>query len=98
MPPAGDGRRSLITGIGGFAGPYLAALLVEQGTEVAGYTIDGELRHQAIPVTAEIHGGDIRDVERLTEVVAVARPDLVFHLAALSHVGESWTRRRHHRG
>ena len=94
MQPARDGDRSLITGIGGFAGPYLAALLVEQGTQVAGYAIDGELRHQAIPITAEIHGGDIRDVERLAEVVAIVRPDLVFHLAALSHVGDSWTRRR----
>jgi len=33
---------------------------------------------------------DVTDARRVRDVLRAARPDAVYHLAALSHVGESW--------
>ena len=43
---------------------------------------------------ADLHYGDIRDTDHLSELLAQVRPHTVYHLAALSHVGNSWERRR----
>ncbi len=67
-----------VTGARGFVGPHLVDHLVACGDDV-------------LPL--DRHGPDSFDV---TDPVAVherlsdARPDVVYHLAALSHVGESW--------
>lgn len=88
-------RRCLITGINGFAGPHLARQLTAAGTAVTGYTIDsGNTPGTSLPDAVQLNFGDIRDADRLTEVIARVQPDTVFHLAAISHVGQSWHRRR----
>jgi len=66
--------RALITGGRGFVGHHLAAHLAEAGDEVV--AIDKET--------------DIADQGALDPVLAAAAPDAVYHLAALTHVGESW--------
>jgi GDP-4-dehydro-6-deoxy-D-mannose reductase len=66
--------RSLITGGRGFVGTWLADHLREQGDEVV--AIDYEV--------------DVTDPVALLEAVTAAAPDAVYHLAALTHVGESW--------
>jgi GDP-4-dehydro-6-deoxy-D-mannose reductase len=66
--------RSLITGGRGFVGTWLAEHLREQGDEVV--AIDYEV--------------DVTDPVALLEAVTGAAPDAIFHLAALTHVGESW--------
>jgi GDP-4-dehydro-6-deoxy-D-mannose reductase len=66
--------RSLITGGRGFVGTWLADHLREQGDEVV--AIDYEV--------------DVTDPVALLEAVTAAAPDAIYHLAALTHVGESW--------
>ena len=67
--------RALITGGRGFVGGWLAEHLRERGDEVV--AIDKET--------------EIADGEALRPVVARAAPDAIYHLAALTHVGESWS-------
>jgi GDP-4-dehydro-6-deoxy-D-mannose reductase len=66
--------RALITGGKGFVGHWLAAHLKDSGDEV-------------VPIDIET---DISDGPALREVVAKAQPEAIYHLAAMTHVGESW--------
>lgn len=66
--------RALITGGNGFVGTWLAAYLTEAGDEVI--LIDRET--------------DVRDGESLRRVLVAKAPDVVYHMAAFSHVGRSW--------
>jgi GDP-4-dehydro-6-deoxy-D-mannose reductase len=66
--------RSLITGGRGFVGTWLAGHLSELGDEVV--RIDQEV--------------EITDPDALLAAVRAAAPDAIYHLAALTHVGQSW--------
>jgi GDP-4-dehydro-6-deoxy-D-mannose reductase len=66
--------RALITGGKGFVGQWLAAHLKDGGDEVA--VIDIET--------------DVADGSAVRRVMADVVPDAVYHLAAMTHVGESW--------
>jgi GDP-4-dehydro-6-deoxy-D-mannose reductase len=66
--------RALITGGKGFVGQWLAAHLKDGGDEVA--VIDIET--------------DVADGAAVRHVMADVEPDAVYHLAAMTHVGESW--------
>ncbi len=66
--------RSLITGGRGFVGNWLAAHLRGLGDEVV--AIDQEV--------------EITDPTALLAAVSAAQPDAIYHLAALTHVGQSW--------
>jgi GDP-4-dehydro-6-deoxy-D-mannose reductase len=66
--------RSLITGGRGFVGTWLAEHLRGLGDEVV--AIDSEV--------------DVTDPGALLTAVKAARPDAIYHLAALAHVGDSW--------
>jgi len=80
--------RVLITGVGGFVGRHVARRLLDEGAWVAA-TVWGEaLDLQGI----ELHEADIQDRAAVERVVAAARPEVIIHLAGLSHVGESWAR------
>lgn len=70
--------RAAVTGSSGFVGSHLVPFLRSQGDDVV--TID---RTGTPPV-------DVTDAAEVREVLRVARPDAVYHLAALSHVGQSW--------
>ena len=78
--------RVLITGISGFLGKHLAAALLFAEHEVSGIRLD---EGKPIERVAE-HRVDILDVPSLNAVVAELRPDVIVHLAALSHVKRSW--------
>ncbi len=68
--------RALITGASGFAGRHLVAACAAAGDEVI-----------EAPPSAAL---DLRDRAAARAFVAGARPDVVYHLAARAHVGESW--------
>jgi GDP-4-dehydro-6-deoxy-D-mannose reductase len=70
--------RAAVTGSSGFVGSHLIPYLRTRGDEVV--TID---RSGTPPV-------DVTDAVEVRDVVRAARPDAVYHLAALSHVGRSW--------
>jgi GDP-4-dehydro-6-deoxy-D-mannose reductase len=70
--------RAAVTGSSGFVGGHLVPYLRGLGDEVV--TID---RGGEPPV-------DVTDTHRVRDLLRRARPDAVYHLAGLSHVGESW--------
>jgi O-antigen biosynthesis protein WbqV len=89
------GRRVLVTGAGGTIGSELvrqiaaaepAHLTLLDASEYQLYLTDLDLaeRHKDLPRSACL--GDVRDRRRLEEIMAEARPELVFHAAAYKHV------------
>jgi GDP-4-dehydro-6-deoxy-D-mannose reductase len=83
--------RVLITGIAGFAGSFLAELLVaDPALQVHGvvHRHDRRIAHLAGKLT--LHRGDLRNAVWVGEVVEQVRPDCALHLAAWSDVGGSW--------
>ena len=88
-------RRVLVTGAGGTIGAELVRQVAALGprhltlfdmSEYQLYSIDREILeiHPDLPRAAVI--GDVRDRLRVEELIAEARPELVFHAAALKHV------------
>lgn len=67
--------KALVTGARGFVGPYLTAHLESCGDEVIG--VDQDM--------------NIGDADGVRARFADELPDVVYHLAAASHVGESWS-------
>ncbi len=76
--------RVLITGASGFAGGWLALACARAGDEVTGVSRSG-----ATPAGDAV-AIDLTDADGLTGVIRDAAPDVVYHLAAQSHVGVSW--------
>ncbi len=66
--------RALVTGGRGFVGRWLLEHLEGEGDEVR--VIDAET--------------DVTDEQAVEEAIMASRPDAVYHLAARTHVGESW--------
>lgn len=69
-------------------GRRLTARLAAHGHRIGAVAID----HQELPGAAERFAVDIRDLSGLETAIARFAPDRIVHLAALSHVGESWRR------
>jgi GDP-4-dehydro-6-deoxy-D-mannose reductase len=67
--------RAFVTGAGGFVGSWLVEHLRDQGDEVA--AVDSEV--------------DVTDSKALREALVGFDPAAVYHLAALTHVGRSFT-------
>ena len=95
---AGVGRSALITGITGQDGMYLAEFLLARG-----YRVFGLLRGQNNPKRptlerqlADVHiiTGDLLDVTGLMRALAIAEPDEVYNLGAISLVAYSWENAR----
>lgn len=87
-------KTALITGITGQDGGHLAALLHEKGYKVYGL-IRGQHnpRRRAIEQEfpfVELVEGDLTDQSSLVRAMEAAKPDEVYNLAAVSHVGYSF--------
>src|ERR1035437_5365520 len=84
--------RAFITGIAGQDGSYLAAYLLSQGYEVFGLirrnsiTEHQQTRLESIAQHVHTEYGDVLDPSSVDRVMARARPDEVYNLAAQSHV------------
>ncbi len=80
--------RVLVTGIGGFVGTALARHLAKRGHEVSGTFI----RERPEVPGADLVEADLLDPPALESAVRAAAPEVVVHLAGLTHVGDSWNR------
>lgn len=87
--------RTLITGINGFVGPWLAKHVLEQpeSEHVSGMAWGPEGREVLADLEPELEiiDGDLSDQASLRSVVEASRPDTVFHLAGASSVAASWS-------
>lgn len=85
--------RSLITGVGGFAGQHLAALLLERGDLLWGVARGDVSWHKSDIARAErfeLLTADLTQQAEVTRVLESGAPDRIYHLAAQSSVGESF--------
>ncbi len=87
-------KRALITGITGQDGGHLAALLHEKGYEVFGiirgqHNPRRQITQQEFPYVNLIDA-DLTDQSSLVRAMQLAKPDEVYNLAAISHVGYSF--------
>jgi len=81
-------KRALITGITGQDGSYLAECLLEKDYRVFGL-VRRSSRCEASSFWHSIDG-DMTDEASLHRAVQIAKPDEVYNLAAMSHVGHSF--------
>lgn len=71
--------RATVTGAGGFVGPHLVAHLRAEGDDVTEMDVMGPVRI------------DVTDAATTLDCIEAARPEVLYHLAALSSVGDSWS-------
>ena len=69
--------KAVVTGSSGFVGRELMAHLEATGDQVVGLDRAG--------------GADVTDAEAMRDLLARHRPQAVYHLAAVSHIGGSWS-------
>jgi GDPmannose 4,6-dehydratase len=87
-------RRTLITGITGQDGSFLAELLLERGYEVIGL-VRGDLGPglglaEHLRDRIGVVAGDLMRPESLVEAIHDVAPDEIYHLAAPTFVPDSW--------
>lgn len=89
-------KTALITGATGQDGSYLSELLLDKG-----YKVSGLVRRSSVDTTEriahlmhhpnfEIIKGDITDAACMHRIISGIKPDEVYNLAAMSHVGVSF--------
>jgi len=87
-------KKTLITGITGQDGSYLAEFLLEKGYEVHGITrrasISNTSRIDHILDKITLHDGDLSDSSSLVRIISLVQPDEIYNLAAQSHVQVSF--------
>lgn len=91
-----SGKRVVVTGAGGSIGSEIARQMVGLGctnlilldhSEFLLFEIDRELAQTKSPTVRRAVLANVRDEARIREIFEQERPDLVFHAAALKHVG-----------
>ena len=86
--------KAFITGYNGQDGSYLAELLLEKGYEVHGLMrrtsepLMSKIKHLEGQIT--IHMGDMTDSSSLHRIIQEVKPDEIYNMAAMSHVGWSY--------
>lgn len=85
-------KKVFITGITGFAGSFLAEYLVKKGFDVSGTYLSDESIANVEPVKSKLklHKIDLQNKEETVKKVTEEKPELIFHLAALSSASASF--------
>lgn len=88
--------RAFITGIGGFAGSHLAEELVAEEYCVAGSIYHEQDRENLASIQGKIQLSrlDVNDAPLLQSTLQSFKPDVLFHLAAIASVGQSFGNER----
>jgi len=82
--------KHLVTGAGGFAGSHLCEYLRKNGENVLGLDLDeGKLHEVAAADRPDFQICDLLDAGRLGSLIQKYRPDVIYHLAAVSYVPEA---------
>ncbi len=89
------GKTVLLTGHTGFKGSWMGEWLLSLGARVVGVSLDpvGDpslFEQLQLKDRLEHHIFDIRDAEKLAQLVKLTQPDIVFHLAAQALVRFSY--------
>ncbi len=90
------GKTALITGTTGQDGSYLSELLLDKGYKVYGLirrssvNTTERIRHFMNHPNFELTEGDITDAACMHRLISGIKPDEVYNLAAMSHVGVSF--------
>lgn len=89
------GKKVLVTGHTGFKGSWLTTWLLQLGAHVVGYSKDVPTKpslFEVLDLIKEVRHiqADIRDLDKLKEIVREEKPDFVFHLAAQAIVSVSY--------
>jgi CDP-glucose 4,6-dehydratase len=90
------GKRVFLTGHTGFKGGWLSLWLQSMGAEVHGYALNPPTETNLFTLAAVGKGmvrsviADIRDLEKLSQAMKAAQPEVVFHLAAQPLVRHSY--------
>ncbi len=87
-------KKALITGITGQDGQHLAKLLHEKGYEVYGIIRGQQNPKRSMVVKTmpyvKLIEADLTDLSSLVRAMTVSKPDEIYNLAAISHVGYSF--------
>ncbi len=84
-------QNAYITGISGFAGSFLAELLLSRGYEVFGSHISDEFSTiEHIKNRLHLYKVNLLDKNETEKSIEHAKPDIVFHLAALTSPAQSF--------
>jgi CDP-glucose 4,6-dehydratase len=89
------GKTVLVTGHTGFKGGWLSLWLQSLGAEVVGYALPPATQPSLFACARVAEGmtsvtGDVRERDRLREVMRAHEPEVVFHLAAQALVKEAY--------
>ena len=89
-------KKVLVTGHTGFKGAWLSLWLSKMGAEVIGLsdsvpTNPSHFVAGGIESIVETHFADIRDAQKVAEIVQSVKPDFVFHMAAQALVKPSYS-------
>ncbi|MFC1515414.1 CDP-glucose 4,6-dehydratase [Thermodesulfobacteriota bacterium] len=87
-------KKALVTGHTGFKGSWLAMWLCELGAEVVGYALEPPTNpnhFDLIGLEIETVIDDVRNADKIKNVVKSYKPDIIFHLAAQSLVRRSYS-------
>ena len=82
----------LITGAGGMIGSHLADFLIAKGHGVTGFDFVPTTDIRELNKNMDYVECDIRDHEKVKNLLQKVRPEIIFHLAAQSYPTVSWDR------
>ncbi len=83
-----------MTGATGFVGNHLIDLLKKEKAEFFGICFPDEPEPRKYPSEFQMHKADVRSEKEIEEFIRISKPEHIFHLAAVSNVGQSWKKRK----